>query len=90
VRSKIIPASGYGPKSRHRSHFSGFCEIIVDRRTLLAGTNPEVARGPERALLSARGEERPLLQRLADTLVLEFFSKVYFMAVFCLRRRKLA
>ena len=31
-----------------------------------------------------------MLQRFADSLVLEFFSKVYFMAVFCLRCRKLA
>jgi hypothetical protein len=31
-----------------------------------------------------------MLQRLTDSLVLEFFSKVYFLAVFCLRSRKRA
>jgi hypothetical protein len=30
------------------------------------------------------------LQRVLDSFVLGFFAKVYFMAVFCLRRRKLA
>lgn len=31
-----------------------------------------------------------MLQRFADSVVLGIFSKIYFMAVFCLRRRKLA
>jgi hypothetical protein len=37
-----------------------------------------------------RKERRGNLQRVLDSFVLGFFAKVYFMAVFCLRRRKLA